>query len=132
MNQRFLKPAAAGAAVCCAVWSLLSAFPAELTAYADSGRCGPNTQWSYDGTTLTLSGTGAVTTVTWNLCRDSLTEIIIEDGVTALPGSAFTNCESLTSVRFGKDLTAIAPYCFQECMKLTKITIPATIQKINS
>ena len=65
--------------------------------YADaaaSGSCGANITWRIDGTTLYIEGTGAMNNYTdggtpWNSVKDSITSVIVSDGVTAIGDLGF-------------------------------------------
>lgn len=58
--------------------------------------------------------------------------IDIPDSVTTLDESAFADCYSLTSVKLGKGIQAIAVGCFNDTTSLSSITIPGTIREIQS
>ena len=71
-----------------------------LAADATSGTCGENVTWSFDEAsgTLTISGTGEMTYWNWAFDRpwhdqrDSIKNVIIENGVTTVGRYAFTDC----------------------------------------
>ena len=100
-----------------------------------SGNCGaPNDEnveytntvtWSFNSTTgtLTISGNGAMAnlnnstetenisdgagTYPWANLKDSITKIVIEDGVTSIGSKAFIAYTNVTSVSIGKDVSSI-------------------------
>ena len=100
-----------------------------------SGNCGaPNDEngeytntvtWSFDRatSTLTISGNGAMAnlnkstetknisdgagTYPWANLKDSITKIVIEDGVTSIGSKAFIAYTNVTSVSIGKDVSEI-------------------------
>lgn len=96
-----------------------------------SGNCGaPNDEtntvtWSFDSTTgtLTISGNGAMAnlnnstetenisdgagTYPWANLKDSITNIVIADGVTSIGSKAFIAYTNVTSVSIGKDVSKI-------------------------
>lgn len=90
----------------------------EVTEPANS--CGENLTWTLDETgTLTISGTGAMTDYTsnadapWYESRNSITEVVIEDGVAAIGDYAFAGYIALTEIRFlGDAPAAIGPNAF--------------------
>ena len=64
----------------------------------------------------------------------SIQEITIPSTVTKLGQGCLASCEELISVTFvpkhenGHLLTEISKHCFENCPKLTKITIPASVE----
>ncbi len=57
---------------------------------------------------------------------------VMPDSVTSVGDSAFTWCNSLTSVTFSSNLTNIGASVFSNCSALTSITIPDSVQSIGS
>ncbi len=57
-------------------------------------------------------------------------EIFIPEGVTTIGGSAFKNCQFLTSVHLPDGMTKIGDYAFKNCKQLTNIHIPDSVTKI--
>ena len=96
-----------------------------------SGNCGASNDetntvtWSFDRTTgtLTISGSGAMAnlnnstetenisdgagTYPWANLKDSITNIVIADGVTSIGSKAFIAYTNVTSVSIGKDVSEI-------------------------
>ena len=70
----------------------------------ESGVCGANANWTLDGGTLTISGSGATVSwmssskVPWNKYRSRITSVVIEKGITSIGTYAFMGCTNLTSV----------------------------------
>ena len=98
---------------------------------ADSGQCGDNVRWSISGTTLTISGTGAM----WNYvdgpwCGRDITSVVIEDGVTAVGECAFAGCWDLQSVTLPRSITEIQYGTFYYCYSLETISLPSTLERI--
>ena len=68
----------------------------------------------------------------------SLQEVVLPDSLTEFvsgsssfgSGSQFEGCSSLSIVSLGKKMTTIPEERFRECVKLTKIYIPASVQKL--
>ena len=61
---------------------------------------------------------------------DSLTSIVIPEGVTSIGDSAFSNCSSLTSITIPEGVTSIGDFAFSRCYSLTSIVIPEGVTSI--
>ena len=112
-----------------------------------SGTCGAegdNLTWTLScDSVLTISGTGEMAYYEWNYTeqkslspwyshKESITSIVIEDGVTSIGHYAFMNCSALTSVTIGNSVTSIGWYAFSGCSGLTSVTIPNRVTSIES
>ncbi len=114
-----------------AVWA------AEIVA---SGTCGDNLTWTLDSEgKLTISGTGEMEfnggyyfDVPWYSQRSSIYRVIIQNGVTSIGDSAFSDCSSLTSVTIPNSVTSIGDSAFSDCTSLTSVTIPNSVTSINT
>ena len=86
------------------------------------------------------SGTGAMADYTsafylpWKDSRNSITSIVVEEGVTHIGNYAFAQCRYATSIGLPSSLTSIGNYAFQGCnnASLTSITIPANVTSIGA
>ena len=58
----------------------------------------------------------------------SLKKVTINSG--DIPGYAFSNCSSLTSITIGNNVTSIGNFAFSYCSSLTSITIPDSVTSI--
>ena len=93
-----------------------------------------NLTWKlYEDGTLTISGTGAMKNYNsddnpspayWNTI---VRKIVIEDGVTSIGKSAFSDCSNLTSITIPDSVTSIGNDAFYNCTSLTSITIPDSV-----
>ena len=97
-----------------------------------SGTCGENLTWILDENgTLTISGTGAMTSpVWWNSYKDSIKTVVIKDGVTTIEEGAFEDCENLTSITIPASVTKIGDYAFENCTNLTHASIKSSVVSI--
>ena len=55
-------------------------------------------------------------------------KVLINSG--DIPGYAFSNCSSLTSITIGNNVTSIRNFAFDDCSSLTSITIPDSVTSI--
>ena len=105
-------------------------------AYVTSGTIGDCT-WTLDGTVLIITGDGemdcnfmaAVEGLPWG---NSISKVIIKDGVTSIDSDAFYECTSLTSVVIPDSVTSIRSGAFCGCTSLSSITIPDSVTSIGS
>ena len=67
-----------------------------------------------------------------NYTTDKLVIPSIIDGMAVkyIGGSAFSGCESLTSITIPDSVTSIGDYAFKHCSSLTSITIPGSVEFI--
>ena len=61
-----------------------------------------------------------------------ITDLVIPEGVTAIPHYAFCYCDDITSVSLPEGVTSIGSYAFQYCTSLTSISLPESITSIGS
>ena len=98
--------------------SLLLSVCFSVNAQETSGSCGENATWTYESTTLTISGTGemydyAYGEAPWNAYAETMTSLVIEDGITSIGNNAFAGCEKLNSVQYpASGFTSIGDYAF--------------------
>ena len=111
---------------------MLSFMPVIANA-ASSGNCGAdgdNVTWMLDDAgTLTISGTGDMEdyrssyNIPWYGSRSSITNVIIEEGVTSIGNYVFDRCGSLTSVTIPGSVTSIGSSAFSNCSSLDSVYI---------
>ena len=114
---------------------------------ATSGYCGDPTvnggedvTWEVSGTTITISGTGAMADyddysnmAPWlDTYAEEITDIVIESGVTTIGSYAFKRCYYATSISIPTSVTTIGSYAFDDCNDVTSISIPAGVMTIGS
>ena len=123
---------------------------AEYTAPpATSGYCGDpdvnngeNVTWEVSGTTITISGTGAMAdyddytnVAPWldnniKSYAEEITAIVIESGVTTIGSHAFENCYNVASISIPAGVTTIGSHAFENCYNAESISIPASVTSI--
>ena len=89
------------------------------------GKCGPDARYSIVDGVATVSGTGS--TYSWSSFNEtsSITELIIEEGITELDRYSFSSMDSLKKVTIPASVTYIAPEAFSYDQTLTDIRISA-------
>ena len=110
-----------------------SAYKGKMQGY--DGTCGDNVYYLYNSSTKTLNifGSGAMKAcpddpekLPWN----SLTTVVIGNGVTHIGDYAFMSCTGLTSLTFGNSVTSIGERAFGGCIGLTSITFGNSVTSI--
>lgn len=106
-----------------------------------SGTCGisgDNLQWQITGDgKLTIIGEGSMEDFSdgsspWYNFTDFLEEVDIKSGVTSIGGSAFTGCNSLTSVVIPEGVASIGSFAFTGCSSLAGVEIPLSVTEIGN
>jgi uncharacterized protein YjdB len=107
---------------------------------ATNGTIGGTVYWSFNSGNgeLTISGNGEINDFTsyyqqpWYDCSYNVKKITIGSGVTKIGDRAFEYFYNLTEVNFSEDskLTKIGEKAFNDCGKLSSITVPKTVKSI--
>lgn len=100
----------------------------------EPGQCGEDLTWSFDGGTLTISGSGemddyADSDAPWLEYKDSITKLVFTGDVTSVGTCAFTDYDMLVEVDFGSAMHTIHYRAFKSCDGLMSITLPATFRR---
>lgn len=111
--------------------------PDKVQAVTTSGSCGESATWSFDEATgtLTISGTGDVDDKDhepWYNLYDEIKRIVIENGITNIPHSAFSGFWGLTEVVIPESVVSIAGHAFRSCKNLKSIDLHDGIQELGS
>ena len=85
--------------------------------YGASGSSGSNTYYQY---------------TPWYISKNSINEIILEDGITNIGSYAFCGSYKLKTISIPDTVTSIGEAAFSGCSSLTNITIPNGVTCINS
>ncbi|MBQ2680066.1 MAG: leucine-rich repeat protein [Firmicutes bacterium] len=132
------------ALVIAAVMAVMVLPGAVFAAEAKSGDCGDSAKWAVsDDGVLTISGTGSIkdyeATYTgeikdgaapWIEMRDSIKEIVIEEGITAIGKYAFMGMDSAEKLTLPEGVTEISDYAFDGCNNLEEVKLPESVKKI--
>lgn len=104
-----------------------AAFPARAATSGTIDDC----RWSLSGTVLTVTGKGILYRPSsgspWGT---DITKVIIKSGITDLSLNLFQDCTKLTSVTLPDTVEYIGYACFKNCTALTSITLPSGITSI--
>lgn len=93
-------------------------------------------EWSVENNVLTITGEGPMYDyhrdydVLWNEYKDTITEIVIGEGVTNVGTYCGAYFPELTKVTLPSTLTSISSYAFTQSEKLAEITIPDKVEFI--
>ncbi|WP_370742769.1 leucine-rich repeat domain-containing protein [Ruminococcus callidus] len=105
----------------------------------DSGTCGENAAYTlYTNGLLRISGSGATDdqneTSVWakNGTADSITKIIVDDGITKIGDHFFNGLPNVTSALIAQTVSEISTYAFADCSKLFGIALPPVLTKLSS
>lgn len=105
----------------------------------DSGTCGENAAYTlYTNGLLRISGSGATDdqneTSVWakNGMADSITKIIVDDGITKIGAHFFNGLPNVTSALIAQTVSEIGAYAFADCSKLSGIALPPVLTKLSS
>ncbi len=88
--------------------------------------------WTLSNGTLTISGQGEMKDNDWSSQRESITNVVIKDGVTSIRKNAFDNCTNLISITIPSSVTSIGYKAFYNCVSLSSIDIPSSVSSIGS
>ena len=80
--------------------------------------------------TLRISGAGVVDEKPWGEEKHSITDLIIEEGVTSIGGGVFSRLNKLKSVIIPSSVTSIGEYAFIDCYSLKTLTLPNNLKSI--
>jgi len=106
------------------------------------GVCGtddnPNAlTWKVDGTTLTISGTGAMKdyhdyylNMPWRVAQMYVKKIVIGEGVTRVGDYAFRGADKVEDIQFSSTVEEIGEVAFRKNTALKKIVLPDNLKTI--
>ena len=112
--------------------------PPEPDKIIASGICGESLNWVlYDDGILEISSKGAMHdfedgTEPWYGFKNTILQVIVEDGVTTIGDGAFFDCPNLKSVTLGADITSIGFEAFKCCGNITDVYYNGTTEQWNS
>ena len=121
----------------CAALCIFVCVPVNAADDVATGSCGTALNWTLNSFgVLTISGTGAMdewsaeTNVPWFSQKESITAVIISEGVTSIGKHAFKGCTNLVEVEIAEGVTTIGYGAFQNCTALLSVDIPESVDSI--
>ena len=114
--------------------AVLAVVPLTIPARGEAvtGTCGEEIEWKYEDGTLTVSGTGEMENfedlAPWDEYRDSITKVVIEDGLTNVGDNAFRNYDAIREVELGTTLVTLGKGSFLGCDNLERIHLPKSFR----
>lgn len=109
---------------------------AEKNVTIIAGSCGDSIVYVFDGSTLTLSGTGSTynynssKTAPWYNYRKDIQNVVIESGITKIGTALFLNCSEITQVSIPEGVVTIDTNAFNKCKKISSISLPESVTTI--
>ncbi len=103
---------------------------------AASGTCGENLTWTLENGVLTISGTGPMKDYSgghispWYDKRESITSIVIEEGVTTIGNYAFHQCAAFITLTLPESITYIGEAAFRYCHGLLLVKLGSKVTEI--
>ena len=104
--------------------------------------CGKNITWNFDNGVLTISGTGSMYNYSnydtktlpkyINEYGSSITNVVIENGVTSIGDNAFYNCTNLKSITIPDSVSSLGYFAFSGCTDITTLMLSDNIKSIGA
>ena len=106
------------------------------SAFAAEGTCGDDLTWYFDGSTLTITGTGVMDDYSeddpapWHEVRTQILWLSLPDGLSRIGTYAFAGCSNLASVNIPSSVEIIDRNAFMDCTKMTVLMLSEGIRTI--
>lgn len=122
------------------VFTLLGIFfaaPFSVSAAVTASGTFENISYKIEDNVLTISGNGATggkigDTKPWYDYRESITKIVVEEGITDIGKSFFSGLGKVTEVSLPDSLNSLGEYAFSNNSSLAKIVFPDNLSSIGS
>ncbi len=91
------------------------------------------TPFKYIGTSPDVvfpENTTHISSSVFNDCKDLIETVVVNEGVTEIYGGTFENCINLTSVTLPESLEFIQPMAFAGCTNLKTLNLPESVTEI--
>ncbi len=121
------------------VFSLCFLFSIVPVYAIETGSIGTNITYTLnDADVLTINGVGEIVDVSVNdsstmlpaSVKNSVKKIVIEDGITSIGVSAFSNCKELVEVVMPSSLLFIEDRAFNSCINMVNVSLPESLKEI--
>ena len=95
-----------------------------------SGSCGENAGWTLEDGILTITGSGEMNDwySPWKEYSSQFTAIIVEEGITHIGASAFSQCQTQEHVIIPDGVISVGEYAFDECENIRSISLPSSFK----
>lgn len=126
--KNYKKLNISGRILCCMLLLCMILPFGAVFAYAAED-AGQGIEWSLDGNTLTISGSGEMRDFTendtppWHKQKDKIRVVIVKDGVTSIGNLAFYKYENIVSVTLASSVKSVGAYTFSDCKSLEMISM---------
>ncbi len=96
-----------------------------------SGTCGENAMWTlYDNGLLMITGEGYLSYWGSFNSQSTVTEVVVDDGITGIHDWCFSSFSSLTKTYISDTVTDIGSSAFYSCSRLESVNIPDGVTSI--
>ncbi len=115
---------------------LISIAPTSVVTYAgDIDNTGDGINWTFDGETLVVSGSGELSstytsTEEWKNMKDKCVNVTIEGEIKIIGKKAFKDFTAIKKLEVTSPLITVDEYAFSGCTALEEITLPDTLLTI--
>ena len=115
---------------------LMLILPGIPAVRAAGGSCGSSLEWSFDGSTLTISGSGAMTNFDsdnlppWYEIRSQILQVSLPAGLTRVGSFAFYECINLSSVTLPSTVEVIGEAAFYRNSSMTMLSLNEGLRNI--
>ena len=102
-----------------------------------AGSCGESATWQLRGSTLTISGTGAMRDYSmddsspWYVLAASIKSVKIGSGISSLGNYAFADLTNVTTVSVPASVSKIGDKAFAGCSALSSIRLPENVTEVS-
>lgn len=95
-------------------------------------KCGEKLYWAFDGSALTISGSGEMNSwsssaeVPWKDYSDNISSVVFSSDIASIGDYAFCDCSKITSITIPNSITSIGNSAFSGCSGLAEVYYSGT------